>query len=230
MDGAVTWQYVGQARYSNSPEPVTSQWIEAASGLRQVGGIEPLQRATRTYANGSEWEVMEVDSDELAARIESYDEAAGVHEEDGLTLDEALDGEWIDVDSEGYEWTPNGWTHPTCSSPSITYNILDTDTREQQTSLTARQETAVLILVDLAGGLQSVCSGVLLDEDTVLTAAHCVSDGSGDERPTADVSVCTLGNAYTGADCDTAAASITLDPDYIPGLANWDPTDDVAGG
>jgi hypothetical protein len=72
------------------------------------------------------------------------------------------------------------------------------------------------------------CSGVLLNEWTVLTAAHCFSSCNSGVLTYAIRDVCAWGNAYTGAECrapnstsDIVLADTFDCPDDIPREDDW---------
>lgn len=222
--GAITWRYLGQARHAYVAEPVGPQWIEKAPGKRRIDARAQILGARRVDDLGRQWIAVDVDLDELAHIEQKYDErfAGRLPESELAGRGGAADVVEVDQPAEAYEWTPTGWTHPTCSG--ITYDIFDTDDREQKSSLTDRQKTGVFIQADLGGNLVGNCSGVLLDTRHVLTAAHCVSDLNGNVLATSKLTVCTMGNAYTGADCDSQMASI----DVGPWSGGWNPADDYA--
>ena len=81
------------------------------------------------------------------------------------------------------------WTHSNCDSAGNPVNETHLWNGEHRNAInsghTARQSTAVRVL---NGG--STCSGVILNQKQILTAAHCVSDDNNNPVPTSNVSVC----------------------------------------
>ncbi len=226
VDGTLTWEYIGQAVHSYEPEMLSGkQWVAPVKETRAVGGTQALDRVRRIYDDGTEWVVASVDTDGLRSLVRDYDERnpeASITDEEDVRLDEEMDGESEDIDEEGYDWTPNGWTTKVCTG--LTYHIFNSDDRAQLSSLTDRQRTAVLI-THVVGSDISFCDGVLLDGDSVLTAAHCVVDADDNALSPYDINVCTLGNAYSGADCHLHASSVDISTSWSGG---WDPASDWA--
>ena len=81
------------------------------------------------------------------------------------------------------------------------------------TSPTVNTQAAVLVMIPG----EQICSGVMVNDVTVLTAAHCVADEDG-EFNAADFIVCTRGNLQVGAVCKAVT-------DIHSRVGNWAATD-----
>lgn len=161
-DGPLTWRYVGQTRVAS----LGTCWTEQ----RFVNHDDPplplvdqLLGSVRHDENGEDWEVVAVDE-------------AGL---DPLLVEQVerriSDFQPLSSEDEGREesWIPTSWHTEDCDvdGDDDTF-VYDPESRTVKTSnFTGREKAAVL-----HGGL---CSGVLLRDTWVLTAAHCVEDHSG---------------------------------------------------
>ncbi len=224
--GPVVWEYQGQVDFSSTPEPVGERWVEEEAGWEDWSAEGHLLGTSRVDAAGGEWLAVEVDADALAARVDdnraALAVAAGVDVTDEIF--DVPDLEWVEGGT--WWWEPESWTTVDCSSPSITYHLHDgDDDRQRSTSLTDRQKTAALVVARLGTSGHNYCGGAFLQTGSVLTAAHCLMDDSGLPVPKGKITVCSQGNAYSGADC-AGALDVTYDPDYVSGT--WTPAHDLA--
>ena len=221
--GAVTWRYQAQARYSNERRARSGDvTVDVPAGWEDVSPRGQIIGSRWIDENGAIWKAIDVDLEELA-RIEaeyiSQFPADAPAEELRSLLDEP-GLQWRDA--QQFDVEPHGWTKKVCpeGASSHTYHLFDDD--EDRVTVepadndgsgfadtpNVRRQTTVMVMVDVQGDGSEVgwCSGVMLDSNSVLTAAHCVYDGSGNLYPRGDVLVCTMGNAYDGSDCDSLVA------------------------
>ncbi|MEX1365238.1 MAG: trypsin-like serine protease, partial [Nannocystaceae bacterium] len=190
VDGPLTWEHVGPQEFLVADvRPATTQWQAAAPDASAADPIEQLRRTVRVDAHGRRWAV--VDIDEAALRAE-LDEHAHEHaHEHGHALVSDLDhrrehADLEDVPGDG-EWiTPLAWGRYDCMPQGSTDGVDDqflsdnTENRFDIGSPSGRQTKAVMIdLNDSIYGFGATCSGVLVDDQYVLTAAHCVSNTVG---------------------------------------------------
>ncbi len=185
----LTWYYAGQAQFSHRPthgEPRT--WI--ATEQRPVDPRDQLFAMKRVDRRGRIWKVAAVDQEawmasraSSASTIENEDDPPGV----GPTL-RAPDADY--APGTPVTWHPSSWSHQSCQVGGGVFganegHFWDGDSRNQVFNPTARQQTAVEIRVDTV----TKCSGVILREDQVLTAAHCLSDDNNNPLAVGTVSV-----------------------------------------
>ena len=144
-----------------------------------------------------------MDVDEVRARIAEYD--ARVAEEFGEEPDVHDDGGIFFPDNAGEEVTVKAlsWAREdSCDSDSADdIEIFDGNSfTAAPNPMNSVQKKIVLILEDDS----HVCTGTLVSENFVLTAAHCVPDSGGDPLGNSHIDVCTRGNVQSGADCFAA--------------------------
>jgi V8-like Glu-specific endopeptidase len=171
----VTWRYAGQARFSYEPtQGAERTWIATAEPPPTPD--EQLSAMKRIDRLGRIWKVDAID--ENAWNLARQPAAAEREEEFVADVIRPFEPEY--EPGTPVTWKPVSWDHRDCdpdeSNGVFTPNeghFWDGDGRTFITSgHNARQKTAVKIAVDN----RLVCTGVILRQDQVLTAAHCVSD------------------------------------------------------
>lgn len=162
----LTWSYVGQYSFpvdviQAGPHPSPG---DATTPPEDV--IEVLRRSVRIDKYGRAWQVSDVDEVAVRARIEASRAEARDIEGDGTDVSDIAWSTEPDA-----EVTLHSWYSATCSSSE--YFNWDADDRVvQYTPLSSRQLAQVVLV---SGGLNApFCSGVMIDRDVVLTAAHCL--------------------------------------------------------
>ena len=156
--------------------------------------------AARIDRAGHVWIVDSVDwvlyDDKVAAYDLEANEPAWLLEQDGPVQ--------VDVDDAG-EGILLSWTVGSCGGGDWALWNGESRTLISGPGLTDRQSTSVQIM----SGARA-CSGVLVDAQYVLTAAHCVTDSSGYRHNPSGVTV-RLGNSQYSPDVVTGAWFIHLD-------------------
>lgn len=218
VDGPMTWEYVRPHVFAEAGSPdATTFWQEADQDSRApVGDVDPidqLRRTVRVDAHGREWAVVDLDVEALVAELEAHAEGGPHDHTHDLVADAPGEGELL---------TPLAWGRHDCMPQGAPDGDDDqflsdnTENRIDIASPTGRQTKAVMIdLNDSIFGFGAACSGVLVDDQYVLTAAHCVSNSIGGVAwPEV---VCPLGNnaSYTADNvlCQ-AVSSVILGPDW----------------
>lgn len=211
LDGAIEWEYVGQAVYTG-PEnrDHVPSWHQRAQGPDQHHDtLTRLMNTTMEDEHGRLFRPKAVDVERLRAAVDAYNEVTreSFGEEPAGTSVAAPRAE--EEMGPGVTRTPLAWNN------TSTKFIWDTDDRGIVSEpLTTRQEKVVFFLLGDIGSDARSCTGTLIGDYWVLTAAHCVKNSTGtawiyseDSDPNDGKvesyrgKVCTEGNVYSGKNC-----------------------------
>lgn len=193
------WLYDGQHVFTEDTSPPVARLIRLEPEPRR-SRAEKLLGTVEVDRFGRRWMVAGVDDDALDEAVAAYDarvaEAFGL--EPGHRSEPAL-GAASDEDpeDEGWvRWFPETWYGTNCDSDStVEIRRWDSDGRKESSNpMTTRQKKVVIVTSPRGSG-----SGVLVDSNTVLTAAHVICNSSGSRYSASSISVMTLGNYQSGA-------------------------------
>lgn len=238
MSGVVEWEYVGQAIYVEV-DPAERPLVLNRSIPLDNGPTDTLSRLLNSEMEdryGRLFRVKYVDLDKLKAKIAAYNarvaaevgaEPVGPADDASATDAPLTEGTfhlatWYREDQDsGFSWGDAGTDRYRWDSDGRAIVV---------EPLTDRQEK-VVSYTGSAGG----CTGVLVDDYFVLTAAHCAKDSDGDwvyPRGT----VCTGGGGtYTGWDCGDVIArwgngDYTGDGDFADDIIVMEIDDNLGAG
>ena len=245
-EGALIWAYDGQYVFTADSGP-TSGEVSALVASEHLTDISHdadaylgVGEMVRVDEYGRRWILSGYDENALWDAMDAYD--ALVEKTFGLERGRQ--------DRVGVEYNPDAgkvetstldvdvWDLDDCtggSDPEIEDHVSGgtTSPLAAVSSPNVRQKKTVLIMgVTHSTGNQYMGSGVMVDDDTVLTAAHVIAGSTG-YTDAVNLRVCTYGNVYSGADCQSVSALaapggvydgttandyavITLDADWSP--------------
>jgi V8-like Glu-specific endopeptidase len=224
--GALTWSYVGQAKYSFAPKPVGPHSYVITDDPPEALDHQ-LRRLIREDADGSLWQVSDVDltsANELLARRAALSPEVAR----GLTVSDPARPGTSPVAHVGEvaKWTPNSWSRGNCDNRGTIFATDDDnhyfdndDDRVQVDPLASTRRKAMVHVYSSVGS----CTGTILRGDWVLTAGHCIFDENGDLIDRDDMSVVRV----DGVDSSPYGLSNRV---YVSTYKSggWDPKDDWA--
>lgn len=199
-DGVFVWTYAGrEAELLDGARSDGWTWVDDSEPALAAGPSDALR----------------IDAEGDVYRVESFDRAA-LAEKLGSTsadVDEAVDESfpdetWLDGEEPYVGWvydTPLSWSVEECDSAGNEDWVWNSDSRTWVNSpMDNREEKAVVIVRNGS----PMCSGVMVDSDSVLTAAHCLWTSGGSAISVGQLGVCSRENLQSGADCSTVEAKI----------------------
>ncbi|MEL6346827.1 MAG: trypsin-like serine protease [Myxococcota bacterium] len=234
VHGAVTWEYVGQIRYAMDGETLQPHQLDLPGRWKDIGVLgQVLGASWHRTSDHSLWQAVDADVPTIQMGLSMPDD---VHEEDG-GIPNAHD--WMWLEPESYWYTPTSWSRDSCPAgggSKAKFQVWDGESIFRNAALDTWEQSVVWLSASSPGGDAGLCSGVLVgtdDDDTmqgwVLTAAHCLFDS--DHNLFEDLTVCTYGNGYPGAECDdTLSPNDEVDVFISPRYQDWtwNPGDDIA--
>lgn len=188
-DGIALWEFTGYSGFVDELRvPETFSFV-AEPDLRSP--FERMFDVIRVDRLGRAWRIVAVDERATEARLLAF---TSEHEETAArSLDELkvpLQPSPLDVEEAGQTvtWQPQSWVHENCLGPPIEMenHTWEGEGRTPIGLSHSRQERAAIRVFGPAG----TCTGTLIDNDEVLTAAHCVVDCSNNAVPFTSVTVC----------------------------------------
>ena len=195
VSGPFTWRYVGQQLFADQPtRHRPAEWAptnrsahapmsDAYFGVGRTTGVDGL---------GRRWILNGVDTDEFLRMKREQDQAdlfepgrRDVHRNDVATPP--------DPDDDTSFLVPLSWETMFCGQDDPTeHDLTDYSGDPFETvdpPMNDRQRKIVWF-----DAIDGQCSGTMVDDRWILSAAHCLADGSGNPQPVGSIRVCTLGN------------------------------------
>ena len=218
----LTWEYVGPASFSYTPSVATSAEYELKS-TPPMSPVDQLLNTTRVDSEGRVWRVVDVDVEALRHALikENEQTVEEVEYQDPLT---PVGGSYYPVEGETSVIQYHSWSGQDCDGDGdIDVRLWNGDSRTLvQGTLDTQEASVVEIVVDL-GTTFDRCTGVILRDTWVLTAAHCVTDdATGSPLDSDDISVVRLDISES-----RGVADITEAPSWL-GEDSYDPSYDYA--
>jgi hypothetical protein len=221
--GALLWRYDGQNVYSDEPDDGnrTMTWTEPDYILTGLS-YDPdaylgVGYATRTDLYGRRWVLDSVDHAAAEASVEAYN--AEVEAQFGVAEPGAESNPGIEYNPDGgtvHIGTLQSWTTIWCAGEEHFIDHSSDDFSKSNTiPLNDRQRKIVFIIIDDVG----ICTGTMVDSNTVLTAAHCLTTDSGTQFAESKFTVCSMENLDENTTGSHEAACFSIvDVDPAP---NW---------
>ncbi len=207
-DGAITWVYLGTEQdLLAGPPPEPWVWLSDDD----VAAPAAVEDSLRVTADGSVYGVLRVNAAALAVKL-----AADASDEEFALLDESLERTYGGEDSEvvrepatdSYEgWAYDSslaWTADSCGGGAEDW-VWNSESRNWVGDPMDNRELKVVLILQQGN---AICSGVMVDSDSVLTAAHCLFNAIGNPIAVGNLGVCSHENRQTDADCSTVTAKV----------------------
>lgn len=207
------WAYDGQEVFTEGYDPAVPLMVKLQPEERRTV-VESLLGTVEVDQYGRRWQVIGVEDDGLVDAIAAYDSLVQgtVGLEPGVTPQDPLLPE-SDEDSEDLgwvRWVPLTWYMTNCDSDSDAEIMRwGSDGRSESSNPMSTRQVKVVIVTSPRGR----GTGVMVDSNTVLTAAHVVSNSSGSKYSASNIDVMTRGNYQAGA-LALGATSVTLPSSY----------------
>jgi len=200
----VEWTYAGQADFPDNPAAWSVQTNVPGPPDPAVTdfGVGEIVGTIRVDDLGRSWTATTVNMPVIQQAVSAYDQMV---DEPYLGGTETLDLAW-DPSVVDYDWHPNSFSFRSCSSNPVKQEALwHSDSRALLVPNTREKKTVAIFKGD-----QHICSGVMIDNDSVLTAAHCVVDANLNLADARHMSVCTTGNAEIGSECSSVRSVVPM--------------------
>lgn len=228
VTGAVTWEHTGPAVFSKAPVPWTgSHWVTPSPPSTQ----NPIIGAKRVDSQGRLWTAVAVDEAALSDIVMQYDLLFSQDEQQAPAQfsDSGSPDTGNNEDTGGIEDstddTESGWltlesySTVTCSFTSAGDNknhvwssgLEDVIVNSEMSTY----ETDPVVYMETLG---TGCSGVLIRNDVVLTAAHCLVTPVGTYVTAAgDIDICSRGNWNGASPTCQQGKEFTVSPTFSEG-------------
>ena len=161
--------------------------------------VDDMIGSLRVDEYGRRWRTVAVDRGPLEGAIRRYDDlvARTFGEEPDAVDEDPFSPRAAEGTEEGLAlWRPLSWTRTDCDGDGehdLSRYGADGRTRASNPMTTQERKTVLINRAAPSG------SGVMVDGDTVLTAAHVVTDASGNPHCVTSFEVWTRGNSQAGA-------------------------------
>ena len=231
--GALTWRYVGQASFSDEPEtrPQAGRYVvpSRVPGPRSVNEYFGVGRAEAVDLYGRLWRLASVDVEVMKQEIQKYDrevfEMFGRAEVPQEQIQPVVDYYYPEDAGQAFDEQNTSWLRCYCTNEPgyVAWDHSSDDLDKVDDPMNDRNKKVIW----LASGSGS---GTLVRSDWALTAAHLVSDNSGNKLNANSLDWCSMENldentsAGDQAICQTAIW-VALAPGWSGGT---DPTNDYA--
>jgi len=195
------WVYEGQERFSDLPRESGERlvWLEEE---RATPLEDQLHGSKAIDSYGRLWTLAGFDQSAVASRIAAYDDE--VNREFGL--EEVTSEPTHELEKGGWaRFKPTTWYFTNCDAdPSSEIIRWNSDGRNLVSNpMTTRQKKVVII--SSPGGTGS---GVMVDDEWLLTAAHVITTSGGSFYNPSTYQITTLGNYQAGAQAFNADIAI----------------------
>ncbi len=202
--GSLTWLYVGQAEFRAWEDVQEGVWSQVPETILTGLSFDPesylgVGVQTKIDKYGRLWLLYEADLEAARQAVVDYNTAVQLEfshletftETTGIEFPENA-GEWRYTQPmyDYYWYNCSGGTEE-YEITNYTYDVL----AEVSGTLSDRQRKIVILWRG-----SSHCSGTMVDNHWLLTAAHCVASSTG-YYSTTNMQVCTLENLQSGATC-----------------------------